>query len=343
MANILAIRFSALGDVAMTVAVLKAFADQYPHDHITLLSRPVAAALVEGLPQNVHLRTVNLNDYKGLLGLRRLSRELMGEGYDVLVDWHDVLRSKAIRFFFFSGERRVECIDKGRKQRKMLTRRKNKIHVQLTPSPKRYADALRAAGFPIELKPYSVWPHAEADISDLTHFVGQKGDSKWVGIAPFAAHEGKIYPLHLMAQVIDEIMQHGGVRIFLFGSGEQERNWCEQQERAHGGVVSLVGKTNLRAELRLMNNMDAMLTMDSANMHLGALAGTRTVSVWGATHPLAGFGGMQMEGSVQVQLDMECRPCSIFGNKRCRYGDYRCMARIEPHKVAQSVIKCISE
>ena len=343
MANILAIRFSALGDVAMTVAVLKAFADRYPDDHITLLGRPVAAALVEGLPLNVHLRTVNLDDYKGLLGLRRLSCELMAEGYDMVADWHDVLRSKVIRFFFRSAERRVAFIDKGRRQRKMLTRRKNKLPLQLTPSPQRYADVLDALGYPTELRPYSTWKHGEADISDLEGLVGVKGGDRWVGIAPFAAHEGKIYPLGQMEKVIALLMQREDIKVFLFGSGRQERDWCERIERAHGRVLSLVGKSDLRAELRLMNNMDAMLTMDSANMHLCALAGTKTVSLWGATHPLAGFGGMQLQGSRRLQIDMDCRPCSIFGNRKCLYGDYRCMARLEPQRVAEVVINCITE
>jgi ADP-heptose:LPS heptosyltransferase len=165
--------------------------------------------------------------------------------------------------------------------------------------------------------------NAKADIADLTDITGAKGSDLWVGIAPFAAHEGKIYPLELMEQVIEGLQ---GVRIFLFGSGNTEREWCEQMEAAQGNVTSLIGKSNLAKELRLMNNMDLMITMDSANMHLSALAGTKTLSIWGATHPLAGFSGMQVEGSTQVQLQMDCRPCSIFGNKKCLHGDYRCLS-----------------
>ena len=322
----------------MTIAALKSFADQYPDNRITLLSRPVAGLLMEGLPPNVGLRTVNLNEYKGLGGLRRLSRELMKEGYDVLVDWHDVLRSKVIRYFFRKAGRRVAVIDKGRKERRALTRQKDKVLTPLTPSPERYAMALKDAGFPIVLKPYRMFGDVKADITDLTDITGPKGTDRWVGIAPFAAHVGKIYPLGLMEQVIAGLQ---GVRIFLFGSGSTERAWCEQMEASHGNVTSLIGKSNLAKELRLMNNMDPMITMDSANMHLSALAGTKTLSIWGATHPLAGFGGMQMEGSVQVQQQMDCRPCSIFGNKRCQYDDYRCLNGITPHCVVQAAMECL--
>ena len=322
----------------MTLAALKSFADQYPNDRITLLSRPVAKLLMEGLPSNVSLRTVNLNNYTGLGGLRRLSRELLKEDYDVLVDWHDVLRSKVIRFFFRKARHKVAVIDKGRKERRALTRQKDKVLKPLTPSPERYALVLEAAGFPIELKPYRMFGDAKADIADLADITGAKGSDPWVGIAPFAAHEGKIYPLELMEQVIEGLQ---GVRIFLFGSGNTEREWCEQMEATHGNVTSLIGKSNLAKELRLMNNMDLMITMDSANMHLSALAGTKTLSIWGATHPLAGFGGMQVEGSTQVQLQMDCRPCSIFGNKKCLRGDYRCLCGIMPHDIINTAKEMI--
>lgn len=342
MANILAIRFSALGDVAMTVGVLKAFADQYPEDHITLLSRPVAADLMEGLPDNVHLRSVILSDYKGLGGLRRLSRELMAEGYDTVVDWHDVLRSKVIRFFFKRAGRKVTVLDKGRRERRLLTRRHHKVMTQLTTSPERYAKALEGAGFPVMLKPYRMFGNGRADIADLRDMVGEKdAQDIWVGIAPFAAHEGKIYPLPLMREVIKELGTHG-IRVFLFGSGSEERQWCESMEAIYGFVTSLIGKGDLRNELRLINNMDVMVTMDSANMHLSALAGTKTVSVWGATHPMAGFCGQQVDGSAMVQCnEIPCRPCSIFGNKKCRYGDYPCMTLIAPHTVAEKILETI--
>lgn len=322
----------------MTLAALKSFADQYPNDRITLLSRPVAKLLMEGLPSNVSLRTVNLNNYTGLGGLRRLSRELLKEDYDVLVDWHDVLRSKVIRFFFRKARLKVAVIDKGRKERRALTRQKDKVLKPLTPSPERYAMALKDAGFPIVLKPYRMFGDVKANITDLTDITGPKGTDRWVGIAPFAAHEGKIYPLSLMEQVIEGLQ---GVRIFLFGSGSTEREWCEQMEAAHGNVTSLIGKSDLAKELRLISNMDLMITMDSANMHLSALAGTKTLSIWGATHPLAGFSGMQVEGSTQVQLQMDCRPCSIFGNKKCLRGDYRCLSGIMPQDIINTAMKMI--
>ena len=332
MAKILAVRFSALGDVAMTVAALESFAHCYPDDDITLLSRPFMKPLVENLPPNVHFRAVKLDDYKGLGGLRRLSRELLAEDYDVLIDWHDVLRSKVIRYFFRRAGHKVAVIDKGRKERRMLTRRKNKQLVPLTPVPVRYANTLAAAGFPINLESAKVRKGDNAEVKESTE----------IGIAPFAAHKGKVWPLPLMKETIDILAEDMHTKIYLFGSGSEEREWCEARESEHSNVVSMVGKGKLSDELCLMGRMDVMVTMDSSNMHLAALAGTKTLSIWGATHPLAGFAGMPVEGSQMMQADLECRPCSIFGNKPCRYGDFHCLTAIKPKDVAERILKIVS-
>lgn len=337
MAKILAVRFSALGDVAMAIPVLKAFADRYPQDQITLLCRPVAGMLTTGLPPNVITRTVNLSDYKGAAGMWRLSRELLAEGYDALADWHDVLRTKLFRLFWSLHHKPAAVINKGRAERRRLVRKKNKVRTQLKGSPQRYADVLQALGYPVELKPWRMFPHDSAEISDLTPLTGEKGDHRWVGIAPFAAHEGKIYPLPLMREAIALLKDQTALRIFLFGGGEKEKAWAEGVAGEQKNVISLIGKTRLPDELRLMNRMDAMLTMDSANMHLAALANTPTISIWGATHPLAGFVGMPVEGSRILQAETDCRPCSVFGNKPCQWGDRRCLTAIRPRTVAEAV------
>lgn len=337
MAKILAMRFSALGDVVMAMSVIKSFADLYPEHEITFVSRPFVGVMLEGMPENVHFRPVDLKAYKGVGGLRRLSKELAAEGYDAVADMHDVLRTKIVRFFLKRKGLKVAVIDKGRKERKKLTRRNDKCMDPLTPSQERYADVLAELGYPVDLEAYHIYGEEPADISDLKDIVGEKGQDNWVGIAPFAAHAGKVYPLPLMKQVVEQLNDLPRVKVFLFGSGPEEKAWCEGVAEACGNVVSLIGKSNLQKELRLMTNMNVMLTMDSANMHLSALAGTPTVSIWGATHPLAGFSGMQARGSKVLQLDMECRPCSIFGNKPCYKGDCPCMNGIAPASVVEAV------
>jgi len=80
-----------------------------------------------------------------------------------------------------------------------------------------------------------------------------------------------------------------------------------------------------------------MLSMDSANMHLASFVGVPVISIWGATHPYAGFYGWNQSPDNAVQIEMECRPCSVFGNKKCFRGDYACLLNIKPQLVLNKI------
>ena len=86
-----------------------------------------------------------------------------------------------------------------------------------------------------------------------------------------------------------------------------------------------------------MSHLDAMVSMDSANMHMASLVNCPVVSIWGATHPYAGFVGWGQKEENFVQLDMPCRPCSIYGSKPCLRGDYACLSGIAPEVIADKV------
>ncbi len=108
--------------------------------------------------------------------------------------------------------------------------------------------------------------------------------------------------------------------------------WAERYK----GVESVAGKISLGEELELMSKLRVMVSMDSANMHLASLVGTRVVSIWGATHPNAGFLGIGQRESDCVQRELTCRPCSIYGKRKCKYGDYRCMD-IAPEEIVRKL------
>ena len=181
---------------------------------------------------------------------------------------------------------------------------------------------------------------------DLTNFKLQISDSHLnIGIAPFAAHEGKVYPPRLMHQVMEQLLaKHPSARIFLFGRGQQEdqyfTEWCRQHEQC---VYVSQHLQSLDEELILMSHLDVMLSMDSSNMHLASLTGIPVVSVWGATHPYAGFMGWGQTLDNAVQIPLDCRPCSIYGQKPCLRGDYACMNRIAPEAIVEKIDHIISD
>ena len=439
--HLLIIRFSAMGDVAMTVPVVKSLAQQYPDLRITVLSKPFARTLFDGLAPNVSFMGADIKgEYHGIKGLNALYRRLTAKNFTAIADLHSILRSSYLRMRFNFDRYRVAHIDKHRAMRRALTATNNKQLVQLPTPFEGYADVLAQLGYPVNINFTSIFPPEGGDLKLIAPFINgkSKGEEekklserekaireetacegaeakvlsegaegkreeakilsegaegkreeekvlseekegkreeakvlsegaegkrekekvlsekeeeevkaeslkprgeKWIGIAPFAAHKGKIYPLEKMERVIELLLEREpNCRIFLFGGGAEERELLTQWESRHDRCTcALLG--SLYNELVLMSHLDTMVSMDSANMHLASLTGTRVVSVWGATHPFAGFMGWNQSPADAVQTTLPCRPCSIFGNKPCLHGDYPCLNSITPEEIVERVLK----
>lgn len=339
MSRILIIRFSALGDVAMTIPVIHSLATQYPQHEITVLSRGILQPLFQRLPDNVHFVSADLTGkHKGMWGLNTLYSELKQQHFDCVADFHNVLRTRYLRLKFQVSGVPVARIDKGRKGKKKLVRRNDKVLENQKSSFRRYADVLEELGFPVLLNFTSIYGEGKGDFSLIEPVTGPKEEGmKWIGIAPFAKHEGKIYPIDLQEQVVAHFAARPDVKVFLFGGGMKEQEIFDSWLLKYPTVSSMIGKLNMNTELNLMSHLDVMLSMDSANMHLASLVNTPVVSVWGATHPYAGFMGWKQLPINAVQLDLPCRPCSVYGQKPCFRKDYACMREIEPKQVIQKV------
>ncbi len=338
--NILCIRFSALGDVALAIPTVYDVCRSNPDTRFVFLTRRHPAQLFINAPENLVVVGVDLDEYKGIKGLRRLAIEIKRQyAIDGVVDLHDVVRSRIICAFLRLGGVRIARIDKGRTERRQLTRRKNKVVVSLPHITQRYADAFRRAGFDSESQFKSVFGHEQAPESDFKKVALPKESGwNWIAIAPFARHKGKIYPMHLMEQVVKELSSRQRTRIFLFGAGQEERTTLDGWAAGYANVINVAAiSPGLSAEVALINHCDVMLSMDSANMHIASLAGTPVISIWGATHPYTGFMGYGQIADNAVQLDMVCRPCSIFGNKPCLRDDYQCLEGIPPRIIVDKI------
>ena len=339
--HLLVIRFSALGDVAMTVPVVYALAQQYPDVRITVLSRNFARPLFEDLLPNINFMEADLKrEYHGITGLNSLYRRLVAKQFTAIADLHSVLRSSYLRMRFNLDHYKVAHIDKHRKDRRRITSSSNKQLIQLPTSFQNYADVFARLGYPVNVQFRSIFSEDGGDMNLLPESlprptVGQP----CIGIAPFATHEGKIYPVRLMEQVVEQLLaKHPDARIYLFGKGQREDEtfpkWCA----AHPQCVYVSQHlNNLRDELILMSHLQVMVSMDSANMHLASLVATPVVSVWGATHPFTGFMGWNQSPENAIQIPLECRPCSIYGQKPCLRGDYACMRNIAPEQIVNRV------
>ena len=348
--HVLIMRLSAIGDVAMTVPVVFSAAKQYPNVHFTVLSKPFARPFFDGLMPNVSFMGADVKgEYHGVHGLNKLYRRLMAKNFTAIADLHDVLRSKYLRTrfnFSFTDSCRVAHINKHRADKRRLCAFNDKVKKQLPTSFQNYSDVLAELGYPVTLDFRSIFPEGGADMSVLPPSIGKEKpeEQQWIGIAPFAAHEWKVYPLEYMERVIGILTDtHPSCRIFFFGGGKAEMDrfdeWCAKFPRCTNASAVLGGLSKV---LALMSHLDVMLSMDSGNMHMAAITGIPVVSVWGATHPFAGFAPWGQPEENMVQVDLPCRPCSVYGNKPCRRGDFACMRNISPETIVKVLERNIS-
>ncbi|MDR1406331.1 MAG: glycosyltransferase family 9 protein [Prevotellaceae bacterium] len=333
--HILVIRLSAIGDVAMAAPVVRQFAEQFPAIRFTMVSQPFLQPLFQGLPNLQFVGANVYDDCRGLRGLWKLFRVLRSHKPDAVADIHNVLRTVILRILFAASGKRTCFIKKGLFAKKALTRRRWKRRRPVKTTFDRYRRVLEkctGAKLPPDA-PYRV-PVFKSDALDVP--------AKAVGIAPFARHKGKIYPPDRMEQVVVHLAMNRGMTIYLFGSAA-ERSFMEYWEYRYPNVRVVAGKLNLHDELALMQQLPLMITMDSANMHLASFAGTPVLSVWGATHPRAGFYGWQQAPDNAISADLPCRPCSVFGNKPCFVGGYLCLRLIEPKQIIEAVSRTLSK
>jgi len=327
-APILVLRLSALGDVAMTIPAIYSVARAWPQRHFVVVTSAFCARLFIGRPENVEVIGLSKEESKGLMGTWRLLRRLMKMDVCAVADLHNVLRSWVIDAAFRLCGKPVAMLDKMRGERRdILAHRKPTCR----PVVMRYFDVFARLGLPAEPQFDSVF----AELPPLPAGLPSK-QGHWIGIAPFARYRNKMCATDELRQfarkpAVKDLGEKGqsvdsqNVEVFLFGARGKEAEtlaaWAEGNPHIH--VVA--GTLPIEEELALMAHLDVMMSMDSANMHLASLVGTRVISFWGSTTPACGFLGWNQKQEDAVCRGLDCQPCTIAGSEHCPLKTYACL------------------
>ena len=336
----LVIRLSSLGDVAMTIPVLRVFVQTYPEVTITVVTRKRFKPLFDEVPNCRVVEADVTGKHKGFFGLAKLAQQADRPKLDFVVDLHGVIRSKIIKGWLFLKGITIASIDKGRKQKKALTRPTNKKLKPLQTTHSRYADVFKKLGYTMDLKTYK--PPRRKPLPETFKNLFQD-TKKIIGIAPFAAYKSKTYPLELMQEVIKQLEKTKNYHILLFGGGEEELNNLNQLETQFPGVQNASSKLSFKEELALISNLDLMVSMDSGNGHLAAIYGVPVITLWGVTHPFAGFAPFNQPEENQLLSDQKkypLIPTSVYGNEYPE-GYENLMESINPNSVVEKIIEVL--
>ncbi|HPM29527.1 MAG TPA: glycosyltransferase family 9 protein [Chryseolinea sp.] len=350
MRKILIFRFSAMGDVALLVPVVKSFVAANPDVEVTVVTRPKFGPLFFDMERVIVFPADVDYTYTGIFGMRDLCKKLLRKGpYEMVFDMHDHIRTKILRSFFKLFGSDVVVFDKGKKEKNLFTRKANKVTTPLIHTVERYRLAFEKAGytFPIVDPPHLALGESIQTASGWFGYKKSIEKSKWVGLAPFSMHKSKIWPIENYKPLIEMLLAKEPIKFFLFGGGDKEIQFFESlKQQFPQNVEVIAGQLKLRQEIALMRHLDVMLCGDSSNMHMAALANIPLLSIWGGTHTDVGFGpyGKGKESIIEISREeLPCRPCSVYGKETCHIGDFPCLTRITPEVVCERVMEVVGK
>ena len=332
--------FSSISNVAAIVPQLYGLVNDYPQHEFVVLSRSFLKPLFNKLPRVTFVGAYIRGEHKTIVGVYRLFKQLKAMRPDVVLDMQRSWRTKLItRLFALLGTKTLQIGFARSEQKHLIKRGANKYH----PIPTIFDRQARLYA-KIRLKVnddfHKLYDPNMEQVAKIKELYGEK-HGHWIGIAPFSIARGKTLPLRKMKNVIAHFDKQPNTKIFLFGAGEMENELLSDWQSLYDNVYAVHTNLKLDDELVLMNFLDVMLCMDSANMHLASLMAVPVVSVWGATHPYSGFLGWKQSMDNCVGVDFSCRPCTAHSDKKCKYGDYRCLESLHSSKIIEVINQCI--
>ena len=338
--NVLVMRLSVLGNVAMTIPVLYPVCKANPDTRFIMLTKMWPATMFHDRPANLKVVDFDVKEnHSGLIGLLKLSAQLYRlYDIDAVADLHNVSGTWVIDAYMKARGARIARLDREKPKRKALVT--HKTNEPVTPIHERYRNAFKELGLEAPDNFTHLYDGRDWPVSPIV--LDKKEGQRWIAISPFSSHKNKTYPIEQMEKVIAELAKHENYWIFLMGGGKSEKIALRAIARKYKNVVSMAEvKHKFIDEYALFAKCDLMLTMESANMHLASLVDLQAMTIWGPTSPACGYLGYNQIVEDDIQLDMDCRPCSINGDKKCKYGDYRCLKNISPEYIAQHVVEAL--
>jgi heptosyltransferase-2 len=327
--NILAVRFSSIGDILLTTPLLRAIRHTYPGARVTVLTKREFVPLLSHNP-NVS-RVIGLAPGGSLL---RLAAELRGDEYTHLLDLHDNLRSRVLRVLVPG---RWRGYPKHRWARALLIRGKRNRYRDRRPVPERYFSAVRDLGVtPDGSAPeFFVGPEATEQVGDWLGSVGLEAEPHIVALAPGAAHATKRWPLEHWRRLMGSALKDGLAVVIVGGPGDAALA-ASLSDGAGARVANAAGAFGLQATGALLKRARVLVSGDTGVMHMATGVGTPVVALFGPTVEAFGFFPYTRAATV-LELPLPCRPCTSQGGPRCPLGHHRCLVEIEPAVVHEAL------
>jgi heptosyltransferase-2 len=331
--NVLAVRFSSIGDVLLTTPLFRAIRLRHPVARISVLTKQAHVPL---LSHNPYVdRVIGL---KAGRPLASVAAELRAGAYTHRLDLHDSLRTRMLRTLVRGG---WTTYPKHRVARALLIYTKRNHYRDPRPMAERYFSAARDLDVVPDGKPpdFFLGPDAERQASDWLAAAGLGQERRMIALAPGAAHATKRWPQTHWMNLIRRIVTEGFDAVIVGGPDDAPLA-AALSERSGGRVVSAAGVFGLQETGAVLQRAAALISGDTGVMHMATGVGTPVVALFGPTVRAFGFFPYTNRAEV-LELALSCRPCTSKGGPRCPLGHHRCLVEIQPESVHEALRRSV--
>lgn len=339
--RILIVRFSAIGDIILTLPVVDALRERFPEARIDYLT---SKEYLELLGKHPGLKRIwSFDRAQGFPELRRLARRLRQERYDLLVDLHYSLRSIYIRLF--TGAFMTRSYRKLTFSRLLLRfARVNRLR-----NAPRVLDRYFTAVADFGLQPQGRRPRLHLSDRALEGAAqallraGVGPGRPLLVIAPGASHPTKRWPPPSFAAAAAALAAPGETIALLGGSGDREVAAEVGRGLARAGLTALdlTDRLALAESAAVIGRARLVLTNDSGLMHVADALDRPLVAMFGPTSRELGFYPVGEKARV-VELPLPCRPCSLHGSDLCPQNHHRCLRELPVEAVIRAAEEALA-
>ncbi len=332
--RIAVLRLSSLGDVILSLPVIRALAAGFPRAHITYWTKEEYRDVLRFEPAIAHVRSLE-KDARRIEDLVSMGAEL--EDCDLIVDLHVNARTRVLTW------RQKAPVLRSPSYR--LLRRRWVYARWSRPMPvphalTRYARTLEPIGVEVQGSP-EVEAGPEAEVWAERWITDWDPESAPLAICPGARHFTKRWPEAHWVAVNAWCAERGIPRVYFSLAAERQSMPALAAQVERDGNARWLCEPLARVAAA-MSLCAAALTSDSGLMHLAAARGLRVVALFGSTAPELGFapGG---DRHVVLCRHEPCQPCTLHGRPACPKRHFRCMLELKPDRVVESVVDVLGE
>lgn len=319
-----------LGDVLLTLPLLKACVEAFPNARISMVTTPAAAQAIARVQLPVEVVSFDKRGADNSTdGLQRVA-----EACRVSVNSMVLVAHKSYR----SGQ----LVKRMRQARTIVAwsdayASRYATHVIDYPWPLHEADrSLRLLSPFCGVVPSKehLTPIALFSESDREWFTGCSLPEPYLVMAPGSVWPTKRWPVQHWNDLAFRCLQSGLNVVVL---GDASIQGCITTP----GILDLAGSTSLSQSAAIIARSSMTIGNDSAPIHLASLQNVPAIGIFGPTIPAFGF---QPFGSVAyvVEHELECRPCSPHGTSHCPLGTHDCMNLISPAEVHGVILRALA-